>query len=354
MRRISFILVGISTAVPAYSAFGSSLIEVNNAVVMVMVRGHGADKTDVNRNGTGFVVGNSRYVLTANHIVMPPPGGWDRKDFGLPDVTIAIRLRDQQTALMTEVRLAHVYRAPAAADADAALLEFDGLPRPGLATCPGTDVSVPGTQLNVAGVPNSEGADVPRLEFSVGALNESQAQDGNLQRISAQTKEGFSGAPVFLVEGQDSWKPVGLLKGGQSFGTSPQSIFTPLAQLRGVLLGGCPVPCRDESHGVERYDHDDLGPEHVSDWLRGGSSSGSFCGSYRSDEMNAHPGVTVTVARDGNVDMRFFTGWRGGDFIVREAQYKYFCQLRYQSGPTYKLALSSKCPAPPNSENLPS
>jgi hypothetical protein len=69
--------------------------------------------------------------------------------------------------------------------------------------------------------------------------------------------------------------------------------------------------------------------------------------------MNAHPGVTITIERDGDEEMRFFTGRRGNDFIVREAQYKYFCQLRYQSGPTYKLTLSAKCPAPPNPDNLP-
>jgi S1-C subfamily serine protease len=43
-----------------------------------VVRGHAADGTTVNRNGTGFFVGNSRYVITANHVVMPPPQGWGK------------------------------------------------------------------------------------------------------------------------------------------------------------------------------------------------------------------------------------------------------------------------------------
>jgi hypothetical protein len=205
----------------------------------------------------------------------------------------------------------------------------------------------------VAGVPNSSGADIPKLEFSVGVLNESQAQDGRRRRIAAQTKEGFSGAPVFLVQGQDFWTPVGFLNGGQSFGTSPESVFTPFSEIRGLLLGHCPIPCRNESNGLERYERDELGQVHVSDWQRGGSSSESYCGSYRSQAMNAQPGVTVTVESHNDVDMRFFTGWRGRDYIVREAQYKYSCQLRYQSGPIYKLALSPKCPAPSNPDNLP-
>lgn len=338
----------VALAVPALA---NSRTEVANAVAMVAVRGKAADGSPVNRTGTGFVVGNTRYVLTAKHVIAAPPGGWGSTDFNLPDVTIIVRLRDQQTGIMTEVRRANVYRA--AADQDAALVEFDGLPRPGLSTCPAVDASTAGTQLNVVGVPNSAGADTPKLEFNFGVLNELQAQDGRMRRMSAQTKEGYSGAPVFLVEQQDLWRLVGLLKGGQSFGTSPQSIFTPVSEIRGTLLGQCPVACRDETHGVERYERDEIGQEHFSDWQRGGSTSESYCGSYRSSEMNAHPGVTVTIETHRDVDQRFFTGWRGNDYIVREAQYKYACQLRYRSGVVYKLALSARCPAPPNPDNLP-
>jgi hypothetical protein len=347
-RAVPILAISLLTVLPAHS---NSRLDIANAVVMVAIRGKAADGSSVNRNGTGLVIGNSRYVLTANHVVASPPSGWGKTDIGLPDLTIAIQFRDLQTGLMTEVRRAHIQKT--AAERDAALLEFDGLPRPGATTCPDADASTTGTQLNVAGVPNSDGTDIPKLELNVGVLEESQAQDGGLRRVAAQTKEGFSGGPVFLVEQQDSWALVGLLKGGQSFGASSQSLFTPIGELRGLVLGACTRPCRDESNGVERYDRDVLGTQQTSDWLRGGSTSEGYCGSLRSTEMNAHPGDTISIENDGNVDQRFFTGWRDGSYIVREAQYKFFCQLRYRSGPTYKLALSPKCPVPPNPENLP-
>jgi hypothetical protein len=129
MKPFGFASMIAAIAQP-FAAYGNSRIEVGNAVVMVAVRGHDADGGSVNRNRTGFIVGNSRYVITANHVVMPPPQGWAKNEFALPDVTFVVRLRDQQTGVMTEVRLAHVFKA--GADRDAALLEFDGLPRPGL------------------------------------------------------------------------------------------------------------------------------------------------------------------------------------------------------------------------------
>jgi hypothetical protein len=350
--RLMCLVIALSASTACLQpAIADTRNDVANAIVMVAIRGTASNGASIERNGTGFVVGASRYVVTDNHVIASPPEGWAKTDFGLADFTIAIRFRDQQTGLLTEARRANIHKS--VAEPDVALVEFDGLPRKGLSTCPDADADQTGTQLNVAGIPNAEGGDVPRLELNVGVLNEGQAQDGKLRRVSAQTKPGFSGGPVFLVQNQDDWRLVGMLKGGQSFGTQPESYFTPLRELRNVVIGACAVPCRDPSHGVERYDQDVLGPRTVSDWLRGGSTSDGYCGSLRSSEMNSHPGVDISIQDDGNVDQRFFTGWRDGSYIVRESQYKFYCQLRYRSGPVYKLALSNKCPLPPNPENLP-
>ena len=351
MRLMLSAIALMSTALSAQPAAADTRNDVTNAIVMVAVRGKASGGNSVERNGTGFVVGTSRNVVTANHVVAAPPEGWGKTDFGLADFTVVIRFRDQQTGLLTEVRRASVQKS--VPDKDTALLEFEGLPRGGLTTCPDAEVDQIGTQLNVAGIPNSEGGDVPRLELNVGVLNEGQPQDGKLRRLSAQTKPGFSGGPVFLVENQDKWRLVGLLKGGQSFGVSPESYFTPIRELRTFVLGACAVACRDPSHGVERYDRDVLGPRTESDWLRGGSTSDGYCGSLRSSEMNSHPGEDISIENNGNVDQRFFTGWRDGSYIVRESQYKFYCQLRYRSGPTFKLALTDKCPFPSNPEKLP-
>jgi S1-C subfamily serine protease len=73
--HIRVVLAAVMMALPAFSAFASSRNEVTNAVVMVAVGGHAADGTSVNRNGTGFIVANSRYVITANHVVVAPGAG---------------------------------------------------------------------------------------------------------------------------------------------------------------------------------------------------------------------------------------------------------------------------------------
>src|SRR5262245_37509747 len=123
MKHMWLGLITIIVALPSLSAFGSSRVEVSNAVVMVAVRGKAVNGESINRNGTGFVVGNSRYVVTAKHVIATPQGGWGKTELDLPDVTIAIRFRDQ-TGIMMEARRAQV-RIPAV-DHDAALLEFDG------------------------------------------------------------------------------------------------------------------------------------------------------------------------------------------------------------------------------------
>jgi hypothetical protein len=345
------IFVVIFSVILSSAALANSPNDVSNAVVMVAVRGKDVDGEQVQRNGTGFIVATSQYVMTAFHVVAPPPKGWGKKEFDLPDVTIAIRFRDPLTGLMTEVRNAHVHRN--ALDQDAALLQFDGLPRKGLSTCASSVPTVSGTQLMIAGVPNSAAVAVPKLELYPGLLNESQAQDGGLQRVAGQTMPGFSGGPVLHVKQPDVLQPIGILKGGQSFGTGAQSLYVPFSAVRGSVLAHCTAACRDETHGVERYDQDRLGQVHQSDWQRGGSTSDSYCGSYRSAEMNANPGVDVSIETHTGVGHRFFTGWRGNDYIVREAQYKYSCQLRFRSGPTYNLALTPRCAAPPNPNNLP-
>jgi hypothetical protein len=100
------VLMGSALSLPTAAA--DTRNDVTNAIVMVAVRGKEANRTSVERNGTGFVVGTSRNVVTANHVVAAPPGGWAKTDFGLTDIAVVIRFRDQQTRLLTEVRRTNV------------------------------------------------------------------------------------------------------------------------------------------------------------------------------------------------------------------------------------------------------
>ena len=133
MRLILSAIALMSTALSAQPAAPDTRNDVTNAIVMVAVRGKASSGNSVERNGTGFIVGASRNVITANHVVAAPPEGWAKTDFGLPDFTVVIRFRDQQTGLLTEVRRASVQKS--VPDKDTALLEFEGLPRGGLTTC---------------------------------------------------------------------------------------------------------------------------------------------------------------------------------------------------------------------------
>ncbi|MEZ2142241.1 hypothetical protein AAE026_08030 [Bradyrhizobium sp. DN5] len=80
-------LVGAAPSLQAAAA--DSRNDVANAIVMVAVRGKAANGTTVERNGTGFVVGTSRNVVTAHHVVAAPSEGWAKTDFGLADFTVA-------------------------------------------------------------------------------------------------------------------------------------------------------------------------------------------------------------------------------------------------------------------------
>ena len=139
MRLILSAIALMSTALSAQPAAPDTRNDVTNAIVMVAVRGKASSGNSV----------ESRNVITANHVVAAPPEGWAKTDFGLPDFTVVIRFRDQQTGLLTEVRRASVQKS--VPDKDTALLEFEGLPRGGLTTCPDAEVDQVGTQLNVAG-----------------------------------------------------------------------------------------------------------------------------------------------------------------------------------------------------------
>ncbi|WP_072389411.1 serine protease [Hyphomicrobium sp. CS1BSMeth3] len=339
---VTMILTGPATAEPRDEALRST--------AFVRVGGSDPNGPVPNRVGTGFVVGQGAFVITAYHTVAPPPGGWRTNDVGLPDLRIAVVLRNAMTDLPNDVREASIVEIDE--QYDVALLQFRGAGRRGLATCPQPEMAI-GDDLLIAGLKQEKGALEPRLELRKGSLVESSPRDAPFLRVSANTEEGFSGGPVFKVE-QDGLRLVGMLKGGAPLSVRTDSIFAPTRALRQKIIAACDVPCRHPDHGLERYlSSRDQQPPHITDWLRGGVGPVKACDAYAADERRQNHADVITVIRATDHDMRFFTGMRDGNYIVREAQYKYRCQLRYESDPVYKLRVSSSCPAAPNPRGLP-
>src|SRR5713226_849351 len=124
------------------------------------------------------------------------------------------------------------------------------------------------------------------------------ASDASREALNSSKQREAPPLPPDLLNLREDlvvWRLVGMLKGGQSFGNLPESYFTPVRKLRNAVIGACAVPCRDPSHGAERYTQDVLGPRTESDWLRGGSTSDGYCDSLRSSEMNSHPEVDISI-----------------------------------------------------------
>ena len=324
--------------------------EALDAVVRVLVGGSDSAGPIAQRTGSGVLVGTDGSILTAYHTVRPPPSGWAVDDLGLSTLRIAVALRDSNTGLLSDIRQATVIQADP--DHDAALLRFHGAPRRGIATCPALALAVGDPVVVAAAIPRA-GSQAPTLSIRQGLLVEPVPGDAPYLRFSATADEGFSGGPVFSVRPDGSWSLFGLLKAGAPLSARAESLFVPLTALRQRVVAACDEPCRHPDHGIERYTSTETSQPHVSDWLRGGSDRVRYCDAYAEAVRRNHIGDIITVVHTADNDHRFFTGWRGSQYIVREAQYKYECQLRHDRGPIYAMRTSLSCPRPPNPLNLP-
>ena len=321
-----------------------------DSVGLVFVSGKSADGKDINRVGSGLVIGAKGEFLTSSHTVEEPEGGWALDDFGVKNVRISVELRDRATGLIRDVRPAAVKAADHASDA--ALLEVSGNPLPGIATCPGATL-VTGDGVLAVGVEQGQAGQPARLDPRQGAASEAQASDEPFRRVSVATKPGFSGGPVFKIEADGSRLLAGIIKAGDPLSANTHSLMVPLSAMREKVLAACDVPCRHPDHGIDHYNISQDGEMHISDWQRGGTDPTSYCDAFAAAERRRMPDKVISVIHAQNNDQRFFTGWRGSDYIVREAQYKYECRLRYQADPVYVNKISPSCPAPANPLELP-
>lgn len=339
---VSLLLVARAEAQPPSDTVFSS-------VVRVVVRGSDSRGNPVPpRFGSGFVVGPNGAVVTSLHTVLEPDGGWGMRS-GIRDVQISVVLRDVSTGLLgTDQRPALVRHSDPIIDV--AVLDVAGTARSGLNTCPEPTPRT-GDRVVVAGAVSAN--PLPIVDTRDGAVPEQRTSDAPFIRVSATTVEGFSGGPAFLRSGDGTYTLFGMLKGGDPTSPGSHSLIVPLSSMRLSVLGPCDVPCGHPDHGIARYRISEDSGWQISDWQRGDSSGVHHCDQTLTLQQNSHPGRQVTVTGRENHEFRWFTGWRDGNYIVREAQYKYRCRYRYEGEPEYNVRVSRSCPLPSNPLNLP-
>jgi hypothetical protein len=274
-----------------------------------------------------------------------PQQAWVKDDVtGTLRTAIYVTMRDSN-GVLTDRRGAYLQRDDERNDV--AVLKVDGTNfNVGLATCPeppltgAPSVTVRGFPASVDGAVDRSGNDW--LEAIAGVVSNAGPQDNGRMRISAATRPGFSGAPVFVDD-----KVVGILTGGTDgrLTLSSFTMFTPLQLLRGTMLGPCAVPCRHSDNGIERYNQT-VTWNADSGWRSGGSSPGEFCGAQLLARQRQFPDRKVNLLNT-NEDAH----WNG--FLNRDREYRYSCTFRDDWEPIYKLALTPACEGLAGSSSLP-
>ena len=94
-----------------------------------------------------------------------------------------------------------------------------------------------------------------------------------------------------------------------------------------------PKPCRDKSHGIERYARE-LDVERWSNWMGGGYSQEPWCNDVINSLRGEHPEGEFSVAK---MDERSESKCKP----LNCPQYKYYCKVHIKTEPIYIERLSS-------------
>lgn len=96
-----------------------------------------------------------------------------------------------------------------------------------------------------------------------------------------------------------------------------------------------PKPCRDKSHGVERYIRT-FEVEKKSPWMGGGYSQDPWCNDVISELRGQHPEATFEVIGKSEDKKDTCPPFNC-------PQYRYYCKVRVNTDPIYIEKLSSVC-----------
>ena len=96
-----------------------------------------------------------------------------------------------------------------------------------------------------------------------------------------------------------------------------------------------PKPCRDKSHGIERYART-FDVERTSQWMGGGYSQDPWCNDVISELRGQNPEGTFEVLGKSENTKNTCSPFNC-------PQYQYFCKVRVNTDPIYVEKLSSAC-----------
>ena len=323
----------VAVALSLASAVGTSLADSprqiidNNTRAVVYIEIQNADKSVVD-HGSGFIVSQDGYVITAAHLkVDPTQSAW------------AVIGQRQGTSYKLEFR-----EADDATDVALWKLPQSSVCRRSvvLATAP---VGVT-DRVIALGFPQQDGLTPSGFAISnVGGARGFIKADGRL-------RPGNSGGPVF----NESGRVVAIVEGGAVAGADDNDlvpIAPALALIKkyGVRAGidaaapfddACYASCRVPAHGLESWTTQvPWGPKN-SGWLPGGHSPVTECNGLKAAELAIMPGSIIELD-PGEGDSSKGIWEDSKKDVFGKVEYQYFCKGTLKSGPIYKEKRSSAC-----------
>ena len=137
------------------------------------------------------------------------------------------------------------------------------------------------------------------------------------------------------------------MPGTQNNDIIPIALAVNLIRKRNVRAGiGAPVPfddscyalCRNQSHGIEKWETEvGWGPESTG-WLGGGHNQQDECNKIIAGALASRPDAQISLL-PGSAGM-----WEESrKDILGHVEYKYYCRGTYRSGPIYVEKQSRAC-----------
>lgn len=302
-------------------------IAANNTRAVVYIEIQNADKSVVDR-GSGFVVSQDGYVVTAAHLKADPTqSAWaiigQRQGTGFK---LVFRDSDEVT--------------------DTALWQL-----PQSSVCRHS-VVLTSARVNVLdrvlalGFPEQDG--LTPVTFSISNLQSSLG----FYKADGLLRPGNSGGPVFNETGRVmAFVEGGAIAGSNSNDIVPIAPAISLIRKHGVRAGidavvpfddACYANCRAQPHGIESWSSQVPWGPVDSGWLPGGHSPSGECQKLMAGAMGASPGSFVELT-SGEGDSSKGMWEESKRDVLGNVQYRYFCKGTIKTGPIYKESRSPVC-----------
>jgi len=280
--------------------------------------------------GTGFIISNSGYILTNNHVLSP-----EKNDLAIASEEVKVRVGG---------RLANPQNATILSRDKATDLALLKIPLPSdkpnwpkVSISTAGDLAV-GSPLAALGFSNSDLAIIPGGQKTA----ENTYTDNDYKpwwQTNLALNPGNSGGPVFGESGTVVGISVAYIKSSQLVSyiipIHYAQHYLDLAGAIKVRYAKCATfpECRNEAHGVERYAIDEI-KESWSAWRSGGYNRPAYCNDWLTELRQTFPNSRFEFVSDNE---------HSRQDIFRHAEYQYYCSFRRTEQPIYRLARTEFC-----------